>query len=109
MCVCVYPLHVLRNTIVLSVGLQRRNGNGMWAIRKSPDAGVYVVNVSREFGVFDSLIRTTNARRRGFRLLVHPTYGAVKLSKINKETNLWQFRSTIAEKEERRKRGRERG
>lgn len=25
--------------------------------------------------------------------MVHPTYGAVKLPKINTETNLWQFRS----------------
>lgn len=69
-------------------------------MRSSPDVGVWVVNVtrSRDSEVFDSLIRATNARRRGFRLLVHPTYGAVKLPKINKETNLWQFRSTTAVK-----------
>lgn len=30
--------------------------------------------------------------------MVHPTYGAVKLPKINNETNLWQFRSTTAAK-----------
>lgn len=47
--------------------------------------------------------------------MVHPTYGAVKLPKINKETNLWQFRSTTAaksrenEKESEGARGRERG
>lgn len=45
--------------------------------------------------------------------MVHPTYGAVKLPKINKETNLWQFRSTTAaksrenEKESEGARGRE--
>lgn len=62
-------------------------------------------NSSQELEVFDSLIRTTNARRQGFRLLVHPTYGAVKLPKINKETNLWQFRSTTAAKRREGKEG----
>lgn len=42
--------------------------------------------------------------------MVHPTYGAVKLPKINKETNLWQFRSTTAvkrrEREEKERRAR---
>lgn len=43
--------------------------------------------------------------------MVHPTYGAVKLPKINKETNLWQFRSTTAAKsrENEKERARVRG
>lgn len=37
--------------------------------------------------------------------MVHPTYGAVKLPKINKETNLWQFRSATAAKRREGKEG----
>lgn len=41
--------------------------------------------------------------------MVHPTYGAVKLPKINKETNLWQFRSTTTVKRREGKEGEDEG
>lgn len=99
-----------RRLTAIIAGLQLRNANDTRFVKSSGCRRLGCkCNAGQELEVFDSLIRTTNARRRGFRLLVHPTYEAVKLPKINKETNLWQFRSTTAAKRRdgKRARGRE--
>jgi len=90
------PTPTVANALAIIVAEPRENGK----VQKRPTSGYRrrqnVNRLTRE--LLDSLIRATNARRRASRLLVHPAYGAVKLPKINKETNLWQFPSATAAK-----------